>query len=143
MLTNIKNKFKKEYMRQTHLYYQEIIASLQDTSKERSFSYYIEENQIDLETYVSFSPENLLEEYFQYIDPFFKTAKDDLLLMTGERIHLIASIFIPSQTQSTYLYLNRLLDEKIIQEKEALMIEASVVINNILASISPLEEIAH
>lgn len=134
MLKRLINKFKKQYVNTTHAYYRDVLSSLEDTSKERQFEYFLEDKEIDLELYVSFSPEKLLQDYFDYIDPFFKTAKKDLLLISSECIHICALIISPNQAKTTFLYLNQLLDAQILKEKEELMICASVTINNILAS---------
>lgn len=143
MLKRLINKFKKKYVNTTHAYYRDILSSLEDTSRERQFEYFLEDKEIDLELYVSFSPEKLLQDYFDYIDPFFKTAKRDLLLISSENIHICASVISPNQAKTTFLYLNQLLDTKILEEKEELMLYASVTINNVLASNPPQMEEVH
>lgn len=143
MLNKIINKFKRKYVDTTHAYYQNVLSSLVDTSQERKFEYFLEDNDIDLELYVSYSPEKLLQDYFNYIDPFYKTAKTDLLLISSENIHIFASVILPAQAKTTFIYLNHLLDTKILEEKEELMLYASVTINNVLASNPPQEEEIH
>ena len=143
MLNKLVHKFRKKYVTVTHAYYQEILSSLDDTSSEREFEYFLEEKNIDLELYVLFSPEKLLQDYFNFIDPFFKTAKTDLLLISSENIHIFASITFPNQAKTTFLYLNQLLDAKILEEKEQLMLYASITINNILAANPPQIEEVH
>lgn len=143
MLKKLHKKLKNNYIKKSHEYYMDIISSLEDTKKERNFSVFLNESGFDLETYISFSPQKLIEDYYDYISPFYKTAERDFLLLTSEPFHIFASIVSCNQTKVTLLYLNELINAYIQKDKEDLIKEASEIINQTMINMSFEDEDIH
>lgn len=143
MLKKLHKKIKDNYIKKSHEYYMDIICSLDDTKKERDFFVFLNESGFDLETYISFSPQKLIEDYYDYISPFYKTAERDFLLLTSEPFHIFTSIVSCNQTKVTLLYLNELINAHIQKDKEDLIYKASEIINKKMTNMSFEDESMH
>ena len=134
MITNLlKNKVQKKFNNFSINYLEEVLFDLEEDEKYRTFDYFLEAQGIDLESYISFSPEKLIDDYLKHIDVFFKNAELSLISITSEKHYLYLSLFMPLYTKKTLFTLIENLKDEIDLEKELKISLAVQIIKNAMS----------
>lgn len=119
------NYFYTKYNERLDSLLEDIIKSIEDTSPERSFLYYVNNRlEGDLDTHIIYSIPDLLKLYLDYLDDYYLSAKTDFLTINTTYEYILAIILNKQSTQN--LYTNSLLDLEnyFLLEKETLLQKA-------------------
>jgi hypothetical protein len=119
------NYFYTKYNQRLDSLLEDILTSIEDTSTERSFLYYVDNIlQGDLDTHIIYSVPDLLKSYLDYLDEYYLSAKTDFLAINTTYEYIFAILLAKQNTQT--LYTNSLLnlEDYFLVEKETLLEKA-------------------
>jgi hypothetical protein len=135
MLKNfLKKTIQKKFNEFSLDFFQEIIEDLQDTKTQRTFNFFLSFQDIDLETYVLFSPEKLIDDYLNHICDYYNNAESLMVSLASEKFYIYASLVVPDYTKQTLFTLRSELKDLINEEKEMFIAGAVEVIKVTLAN---------
>ena len=134
MIINLlKNKVQKKFNNFSINYLEKVLSNLEEEEKYRTFEHFLEVQGIELESYISFSPEKLIDDYLQHIDVYFKNAELSLISITSEKRYLYLSLLMPLYTKKTLFTLIENLKDEIDFEKEMKVSLAVQIIKNVMS----------
>jgi|13_taG_2_1085334.scaffolds.fasta_scaffold00788_25 hypothetical protein len=143
----IKNLLKKKIEEKFNAfcidYLEKVLFHLDEDQSFRTFQHFLEMQGIELDDYISFSPEKLIDDYIKHIDVFFKNAELSLISITSEKLYAFLSLIKPLYTKRILFKLIENLKDEIDIEKEIKVSLAIQLIKNTIVEMNFEEENIH
>jgi hypothetical protein len=136
MLKNfLKKTIQKKFNEFSLDFFQEIIEDLHDTKNQRTFDFFLSFQDIDLETYVLFSPEKLIDDYLNHICDYYNNAQSQMIALASEKHYIYTSLLVPDYTKRTLFTLRSQLQDLVNEEKEMFIATAVELIKVTMSNI--------
>jgi len=132
MIRSIKTRIERSFIKKASLYNFGAVQTFKDTKKYRTFEYFLNSKQINLETYIVFSPEKLIQDYIHYINLHYHEAEDELILLSAEPFYIYTSILLINFPKKVLLKYRTELKNIINEERNQLIFKAIEQIQKVI-----------
>lgn len=132
MIRSIKTRIERSFIKKASLYNFGAVQTFKDTKKYRTFEYFLTSKEINLETYIVFSPEKLIQDYIHYINLHYHEAEDELILLSAEPFYIYTSILLINFPKKVLLKYRTELKNIINEERNQLIFKAIEQIQKVI-----------
>jgi|SaaInlLV_10m_DNA_4_1040232.scaffolds.fasta_scaffold11855_4 hypothetical protein len=130
----INKKLETFFIKKCDDYMYHLFTSLRRCTNGRSFGVFLRQSQIDLNSYLDFSPEKCLQDYLDFLNREYLSSRNEMLNISIEKFYSGYAFFYPELASLQLIHCSELLEDFILNDSNLLIRDAHQKVNKHLSS---------